>query len=258
MTRTAHLGLGIGQSGRNHMKVIDTISDITPKTALALKHQGVRAVFGYLGHWSKCLTPSRVKVLQDATLPIGFFFEGGGRTFSAAQGYADANEAIHYAALLGVPRGVGIGICPAVDYDAQPADYPAIRAHWRSWRRVLGSDFRLGMYAGEHVLEALKDEYDYSIEPSAWGGHHIPGIAMYQNSVSTTLCGIGVDIDELYDASILWGGEDLTQTKVIVNGVEYPAVVVNGDTYIKWTALQELPGFSKENVKNEWHFTVKG
>lgn len=227
------------------MNAIDTIANITPQTALALKQQGVGAVFGYLGHWPKCLTSDRVKVLVDAGLQIGFFFEGAGATFGAAQGHADASEALHYANVLGVPRGVGIGICPAVDYDAQPGDYAKIRAHWRAWRALLGKDFRLGMYAGSRVLTAMKGEYDYAIEPSSWsGGQQMPGIAMYQNSVSTQLCGIGVDLDDLYDASILWNPKGVGQmsypaVKVMFGGKQYPALNINNKTYFIWTLARD-------------------
>lgn len=222
------------------MRAIDTTTDINTQKASALKQQGVGAVFGYLGPWSKCLTPERVKVLKDAGLLIGTLFEGDGKTFSAAQGKRDALMAKQHAESIGQPYGTGI--CTCVDYDAQQADYPAIQSYVRAWRSVMDGYYRTGFYAGYDALKAMRGEVSYLIEPSAWsGGQKLPGITAYQNSVSTTLCGIGVDIDEVYDTSILWGGRPVSYPTMEAefNGQVYKALDVNGVTYPIWTIFRD-------------------
>lgn len=222
------------------MRAIDTVTDITAQTALALKQKGVGAVFGYLGPWSKCLTVERVKILKDAGLLIGTLFEGDGKTFSAAQGKRDALMAKQHAESIGQPYGTGI--CTCVDYDAQPSDYPAIQAYIRAWRSVMDGYYRTGLYAPYDVLKAMRGEVSFLIEPSAWSnGQRLPGIAAYQNSVSTTLCGIGVDIDEVYDTSILWGGSSVEYPKVLaqVDGKDVLAVAVGNTTYLNWTVARD-------------------
>jgi len=223
------------------LKAVDTITDISPAKALALRQAGVDAFFGYLGPWSKCFPPVRVKVLLDAGFWLGSFFEANGTgpaAFSAATGRADAQLALTHAKNLGQPKGSGI--CPAVDYDAQPQDFDRIRAYLNGWWSVIGGMYKLGLYGNPAVLEAFRGEVDYLIQPSAWSGNiRVPGIAAYQHSVSTTLAGISVDIDEVYDVSILWNREGVgklpDQTPADVKGTQWEAVanwaVQNGIMY---------------------------
>lgn len=221
------------------MKAIDTIADITPQTASALKSQGVEAVFGYLGAWSKCLTIARVQVLKDAGLRIGSLFEGDGKTFSAEQGKIDAEIAKRHAYLIGQPYGTGI--CTCVDYDMQPSDYPQLDAYLNAWKMVMAGKYDTGLYAGYDVLAAFQDKADYTIQASAWSnGQKLSGVAAYQNSASTTLCGIGVDIDEVYDTSILWGDALSYPTgQVEFDGKKYDCVYVNNETYPIWTMFRD-------------------
>lgn len=223
------------------IRAIDTITEITPVTALALKQSGVGAVFGYLGPWAKCWTPARLKVVLDAGMYAGSFFEGVGTSptaFSAGTGRADAQLSLLSAKNIGQPKGSGI--CPAVDYDAQPQDFDRIHAYLNGWRSVIGGMYRLGLYGNPAVLEAFRGEVDYLFQPSAWSGTtRVQGIAAYQNSVSTTLAGINVDIDEVYDPTILWNREGVgklpEQTPADVKGTQWEQVaawaVQNGIMY---------------------------
>ena len=188
------------------LKAIDTASIIDKSIAVAFRKDGVEAVFGYLGPWSKCLTPVRLQILRNAGYFIGFFFEDDptyAKYFSLSQGHADANVAIRHAEALGVPHGTGI--CYTVDYDTQDGDIPFIRAYLTGVKHATAGKYRVGLYAKASILQALRDEVDYLIEPSAWANSaQVTGIAAYQNSVSLTRNGISVDIDDVYDSSILW------------------------------------------------------
>jgi len=118
----------------------------------------------------------------------------------------------------------------------------------------------------EHGLIALADTFDlwladYSATPDLGGWPR--AYVFWQTSQTGSVDGISGDVDmdvfngSLADLRALAGGEDVVQTQVVVNGKEYPAVVVNGQTYILWTALEGLPGFKKSLMKEEWHFETK-
>lgn len=183
------------------------------------------AVFGYIGLLNRYhLTTDRIRVIRDAGLSLGLFHEGGaGKTFNAALGKQHATDALGHAQSLGIPHGVGI--CPSVDYDMPTSDFAGLRAYLSAWKAVMGGMYRTGLYGPPQVLTAFRSEVDYIIQPSAWsGGKRLPGIAMWQNSVSTTLCGINVDVDEVYDASILWGVGNVTVPSD-VKGTQWEEVV---------------------------------
>ncbi|KPV42034.1 glycoside hydrolase domain-containing protein [Alicyclobacillus ferrooxydans] len=228
------------------MKAIDTASVIDKSIAAAFRNDGIEAVFGYLGPWSKCLTPARLQILRDAGYFIGFFFEDDptyAKYFSLSQGQADANVAIRHAEALGVPHGTGI--CYTVDYDAQTGDIPSICAYLAGVKHATTGKYRVGLYAKASILQALRDEVDYLIEPSAWAnGAQVTGVAAYQNSVSVARHGISVDIDDVYEPSILWtppnkGGNALTALKIQINGQpqEDGIQVQVGNDYVTYVPL---------------------
>lgn len=79
----------------------------------------------------------------------------------------------------------------------------------------------------------------------------IPGVPVYNQVDEDVFVGTKEEL-------ITWLEEvrGVQKTIVNVNGHEFPAVVVGNDTYILWTELETLPGFSKQMVNGEWHFTV--
>lgn len=120
----------------------------------------------------------------------------------------------------------------------------------------------------QHGLQALSNQFDlwiadYATAPDigTWSG----GWKLWQTTDKGSVPGItgNVDvnvfngtIDDLKALCEEMDGLQATPAKVKVNGAESQAYVVNGDTYINWSALQNVGSLNKQFVNSEWLFTV--
>jgi hypothetical protein len=233
-------------------KAVDCYSPLTAETARALRAAGHSAVGRYLGRithgWSKALTPGEVAALKAVGLSIISVWEGAGTQrnyFTYAQGLKDGAEAALEAKALGQPPGTPIYF--AVDYDAAVADLPRIRLYFDGIRKSIGP-YKVGCYGGIRVVENV--DADYHWQTCAWSGGRVSQRAhLYQAVVDTKVAGVAVDVNHVYRDPGWWPAQKTAANShviqgtpqsfdVLVNGHVFRAIVVNGTTYVLWTALQ--------------------
>lgn len=145
---------------------------------------------------------------------------------------------------------------------------PAQVTQWaKDWLALGIADFGLAiLYSDEAFFQSHIDVTKLPQSALLWVANYSKEPSMHwdfwQHSDASAVKGIAGEVDTDYFGgtlnqlkSLCVGGETV-QTKVNVNGKEFPAVVVNGDTYIQWTELETIPGFTKQFVNGEWNFTV--
>jgi len=122
-------------------------------------------------------------------------------------------------------------------------------------------------YIKTYGLDALADMFDLWL---AYYGTGAPNVGKFpcwlfeQHTEKGTVPGIDGAVDLNYFMGTLddlkrlcMEVDNVQKTTVKVNGVDIPAVIVDGQTYPLWTGLEQVPGtFSKVNVGGEWQFTV--
>jgi GH25 family lysozyme M1 (1,4-beta-N-acetylmuramidase) len=79
----------------------------------------------------------------------------------------------------------------------------------------------------------------------------IPGVPIY-NQVDEDVF-IGTKEELIAWLEVMKG---VQKTTANVNGKDFAAVVEGDDTYILWTELETLPGFTKQYVNGKWYFKV--
>ncbi|MCL6516937.1 glycoside hydrolase domain-containing protein [Alicyclobacillus sp.] len=225
-------------------RAVDTTVSLSSAQAQALKQSGVAAVGRYLGRkthgWSKAITPAEARTITDAGLRIFSIWESNptyAGYFTREQGVSDAQQAVEEARWLGQPGGSAIYF--TVDYDVQPGDLSAVSAYLDGVREGLNGQYRLGVYGGIRVINAVTADYYW--QTLAWSGGQLSARAdLYQIQVDTTLAGIDVDIDNIYQEPGWWTVALYPTIHAEVEGKDMAAIVVNGSTYVLYTALDLL------------------
>lgn len=136
---------------------IDTAARLTAAQARILRENGVSFVGRYLVPetlW-KALTAKEAADIRAAGLALMLCWELGGEDLKggAAKGAEHGSRAKQLAEGLGVPAGVTIYF--AVDYNAQPADYPLIEQYMLAAQTALGGRYVAGLYGHERIVEFL-------------------------------------------------------------------------------------------------------
>ncbi|MCL6637408.1 MAG: DUF1906 domain-containing protein [Alicyclobacillus sp.] len=225
-------------------RAIDTTETLTPDQVAALKAQGIAAVGRYLGRqthgWSKAMTPEEAQVITAGGLQIFSIWESNptyAGYFTQAQGVQDGQQAVAEAKWVGQPAGSAIYF--TVDYDAQPGDLPAIAAYLNGVRQGLAGVYRLGVYGGITVINNV--QADYYWQTLAWSAGQLSGrVHLYQIQVETTLANLDVDVDNVYQQPGWWTVAAYPPIRAQVEGKDMAAIVVNGSTYVLYTALDLL------------------
>jgi hypothetical protein len=132
-----------------------------------------------------------------------------------AAGVEDAHDALLQAQSAGLPAGRPIFF--AVDFDAQPAQMPAIRDYFLGVRSVLDNagpvnfpmPVPVGVYGGIAVVKYLLDRrvVSYAWQTYAWSHGQVDGRAgLYQFSNGHQVGGVGVDYNRARRADFgQWG-----------------------------------------------------
>lgn len=175
-----------------------------------LANNGIKYVGRYLSHSSwKGLTNNEATMLKTAGIDIFSIYETNPTSltyFTESKGKSDALDAIALAQEVGQPTGTAIYF--TVDYDAQPAHFPAILAYFKAIKENL-SGFKLGAYGSYAVLNFLHDNNiaDYYFQTVAWSqGQRNNFLNIYQYQCDKTLAGVNVDYDNLEKEDIgSWG-----------------------------------------------------
>jgi hypothetical protein len=177
---------------------IDCATRLNAKTASALKAAGISHVGRYLGpdiNW-KTMQKAEAGAILSAGLNVWSIWETNpthASYFSAAQGASDAKTAAAYAESIGQPKGTAIYY--TVDYDAQPADYPAILEYFKAVRSA-NTGYKVGAYGSYGVLSYLylHGAADYYWQTCGWSSGYLVRFAhLYQYQVNTSLAGVSVD-----------------------------------------------------------------
>jgi len=159
----------------------------------------------YPGAGGKGLTAAELVDLRVHLLAVGLVFEStaGRARGGAAAGAADGHAAFAARAALGIPPGVAIFF--AVDWDAQPADQPAIDAYLRAAGGA-GAPGDVGVYGSADVLDRChaRGSAAHFWQTYAWSHGRISSAAgVYQYRNTQTIRGALVDFDRSLVPS--WG-----------------------------------------------------
>lgn len=184
--------------------IIDTNIDVTAKLA-ALKAAGVTSIGRYLNrlapHEEKVVKPAEARIIRAAGLRLWLIYEIGGRPSGAEQGKLDGEWSRAYMPTVGAPAGASIAY--TVDYDAPPADEPAIAAAFQAFRAVLTPLYRVNVYGSGAVCSAMigAGAADAAFLSCAmgWRGSHAfanAGKWALRQHAPTTLCGIDCDVND--------------------------------------------------------------
>lgn len=193
---------------------VDTATKLTAKNCADLKAAGYHFVGRYLvpnsgaTAWN-ALTREEAQRICDAGLSILCVWET--TEDRAAAGYSagcvDGAMAQQLAREIGMPED-GI-IYFAVDYDAQRADFPAIEDYLKGARQNTGP-WEIGVYGGYSLIQYIA-YYDKPCkgfwQTLAWSyGKLSEHRTVYQSTAQTSICGVGVDINECEDmrAAGIW------------------------------------------------------
>ena len=192
---------------------VDTATKLTAKNCVDLKAAGYEFVGRYLVPNSgatawKALTKDEAQRICDAGLSILCVWETTENRAAAgySAGCVDGALAQALAREIGMPED-GI-IYFAVDYDAQKADFQNIREYLRGARQNSGP-WSVGVYGGYKLIEymALYGACKGFWQTLAWSyGKLSEARTVYQSTAQTSICGVGVDINECADlrAAGIW------------------------------------------------------
>jgi len=184
--------------------------------AASLTANGLRWVGRYYSHDAdsnpKNLSPGEVATLVAAGLLIVSVFEADPTYvgyFTPDQGTKDAARALDLAQKCGQPALSVIYF--TVDYDASADDIVgAIVPYFSAVKAAVGSLYRLGAYGSGAVLDALKTaglaEYFWLADSLGWSGSSDFSGADIQQKNTTSLSGVGIDLDEAL--TVTFGGWD--------------------------------------------------
>jgi hypothetical protein len=185
----------------------------------AIKDEGFEFAIRYVpypGDTGKGLTEEEVKDLHSHGLSIGLVFESSAERHLGGYlaGVNDANLVERARASLEFPKETAIYF--AVDFDAQPSQFPLINEYQRGAISVLGFD-RVGMYGHNRVLASAQnaDTAKWFWQCLAWsGGKVFPDRHLYQYMNGVYVNGGAVDYNYAYGPTQgLWKPEGVEMDK---------------------------------------------
>ncbi len=148
-------------------KIIDTPWRVTSNLD-ELRARGVETIIRYFNRANskqlpeKRLEPAEAAAIADAGMTLAVVYQqrgGSGGNISdldAQSGKADATRAAKQAKQIGQPKGSAIYF--AVDWDYfRPSDLKTISEYFVEVRKVLGADYRVGVYGSGLVGKTLKN-----------------------------------------------------------------------------------------------------
>lgn len=177
-----------------------------PPRASAIRAAGYRVACRYLAPLPnpKVLTGPEAHALLAAGVDVVTVWEtaAGAALGGASAGSAHGKQARQIADALGAPPPSAIYY--AVDFDAQPNQYPAIRAYQRAFGLAIGPH-PLGVYGGFDVVTAMVGAGAvFAWQTAAWSeGRRSPAADLYQRAHQVVIDGTVCDVDE---ATGSWGG----------------------------------------------------
>lgn len=154
----------------------------------------------------KCLDLAEANSLHSAGLVIDTVYETVPTSyayFSYNQGVTDAQQAKARAQGAGQPASFPIYF--AIDYDASSAELAGqITEYFNGVYATMAGAYPLGVYGSYRVIEHANANWPVAVpfhwQTYAWSGGLVSAFShIYQYLNDTSLCGIGVDLDQQYD-----------------------------------------------------------
>lgn len=212
---------------------IDTAARLTAAQARILRENGISFVGRYLVPetlW-KALTAQEAADIRAAGLALMLCWELGGEDLKqgAAKGAEHGARARQLAEGLGVPSGTIIYF--AVDYNAQPEDYPLIEQYMLAAQTAIGSKYVAGLYGHERIVEFLAQRGSVKKfwQCVAWSNMFSPFATVRQyawqgderSKAIQKLIGVAVDLDATETLAGMWmpqteyadGGDTIIEPK---------------------------------------------
>jgi hypothetical protein len=231
----------------------DCATKLTGSTATALRAAGFEYVARYLGNSWKTFNVEEAEVIKGSGLKLISIFEKNSTKasyFSKSQGMADAQEAFKYAKSVGQPTGSTIYF--TVDYDAQPADIPAILDYLNGVKQCL-VDYKIGLYGSYNVMQAVRGHVDYYWQTYAWShGNVADFIHIYQNKNGVSISGIQLDKDGIRQAPGAWG----ESVEVLSGPQSYATVTANFPKDYGVNVFDAPNGTFKNRIKGSTPYRV--
>ena len=179
--------------------------------------QFVMRYVDYPGANGKGISKTELDSLRANGLAVGLVYEStGARALDGfAAGAADAAQVATQIAALGWPSNRPIYF--AVDFDAQPAQYPLIASYFAGVKSVLGHIEVIGIYGGYDVLEWAHDNAiaGYFWQSLAWahGKGVYPNASIHQFQNGEKLDGKSVDYNVALNPDYgVWEVDNPTRT----------------------------------------------
>ena len=144
----------------------------------------------------KNLRPAEARALLAAGIAVVMVAESYAARMKEGRpaGVADARHANAVVQALGMP---GVPVYFAADWDAQPADQPAINAYLDGAASVIGRQ-RTGIYGGYHPVKRALDagKASYAWQTVAWSAGVWDPRAHIHQGLAVTIGGVQCDRDE--------------------------------------------------------------
>ncbi|WP_206922800.1 glycoside hydrolase domain-containing protein [Alicyclobacillus suci] len=197
--------------GGSQLLHLDCSTRLTAANVQALKSAGYKVIGRYLGakttSMTKTITPDELKTIQSAGLSVILFWETNPTSaayFTAAQGSADAKQAMEEMQYLGAPKTAAIYF--VVDYDAQSSDMAAIEAYFKAVYQTVNGAYLVGAYGSYAVVSALwKTGYvDKVMQTYAWSAGQVSNCHVYQYQNNVTVAGVNADLNAVFAAPGSW------------------------------------------------------
>lgn len=203
---------------------VDCFSPVSSTTVSCLSSNGYSFVCRYYCASNtnpKLLKHDEAKLISDGGLSVVTVYEDYNNSvsyFDYNQGYAQCNNAIGKAELVGQPYNTTIYF--AVDFDATTSDLPAIKEYFRGvsaamtyYHQVNGGRWDIGVYGSYFVVSNIYGLYGVyrTWQTYAWSNGQIYlnyNIYQFQNDV--TICSSSFDKDQSNPNGNTIGGFKIT------------------------------------------------
>jgi len=186
------------------MTGVDCDRVITANTAAQIKAAG----HGMIGRYINRSTTAEAQNILGAGLDVLYFYETtANRAQIASNGTYDGQKGLACAKAIGMPTSAGI--CYTVDSEPTVAQFPTIAEYFKAVRAQIG-DYKLGAYGNAKLMDYLSNLgiCDFYVQCAAWSyGKVSNSTTIYQCGYGKTVCGVPVDIDEVYSTAGLWLNE---------------------------------------------------
>lgn len=197
----------------------------SPQRLVELGYKFVMRYLPYPGHGGKGLSIPELQDLLLAGLKVGFIFQSTSNR--ALEGFSAGVQEAEWAerALVDLKVRPNAVVYFAVDFNAQPFEYPMVREYFRGVVSVMGLN-RVGVYGGSFLMEDLRVHqlatWFWQAFAPAWSNYSVYSwnhLHQYQNGVFVD--GHAVDYVRTFGSE-----QGLYSGELVVTRTEYEDLVI--------------------------------